>query len=183
MCALCDWFQHAAVSPISDIVDEEVKKEVEEVVQDSLKRAQTVLNLTISSAENIQKYHPRNLDPAAAASPSYQTASILGAGWVIFALMMTLVLVLVWYMVMVLKGMRGQLDLDMETMKGAPPRNTLAFTNPFNPRQPPASSDRLSAGHHRNSHELTPSGSELQISVTGGESDDADSVAIPYNIE
>ena len=39
MCALCDWFQHAAVSPISDIVDEEVKKEVEEVVQDSLKRA------------------------------------------------------------------------------------------------------------------------------------------------
>lgn len=135
-------------------------------MQDSLKRASETINLTISSAENIQRYHPKNLDPTAV----HHTASLLGAGWVMFALFITLVLVLIWYCIMVLKGMRGQLDLDMDTIKGGEPRNKLKFANPFKPSQ------TLAPSHVSYGNDVSPSGSDMVIS---DDASDKDSVNIP----
>jgi len=145
---------------------------VEHTVEDSLKRAQNVLNLTISSAENIRRFHPKNLDP----NQGHQTASFLGAGWVMFALLITMVAVLIWYCIMVLKGMRGQLDLDMDTIKGNEPRNKLQFTNPFNQASQSNSSGTLAPSHVSYGRDLTPSGSDMVIS---DDASDGDSVNIP----
>jgi len=155
----------------SDIADEDLKAEVEQTVEDSLQRAQQVLNLTASSAENIRKFHPRfnPLDPNAVHNlqlyNANQAAQVYGAGAVSFGLVVVLVLVLIAYCFMALKGMRGQLDLDMDTINGAPPRAKLKFTNPFNPERGP--SPELPPSHISYGADLTPSsihGSDLVVS-------------------
>jgi len=145
------------------------------VLQDSLQRASNAINLTLSSAENIGHYHPRDI--------SYHTAPASSAGWVIFGGLLIMGFFAAFFLNMILRGMRGQLDLDMDTLKGGAPRNLLAFTNPFKPAPPrsPAAAAAANLGppthvSYGNSSDLSPGHSDMVISDDGS---DMGSVNIP----
>lgn len=154
----------------SDIEDEKIKAELEHVLQDSLQRASNAINLTLSSAENIGQYHPRDI--------SYSSADASHAGAVIFGGLLIMAFFAGFFVYMILRGMRGQLDLDMDTLKGGAPRNMLAFKNPFKacPRQEPASLSVPTHVSYGNNSDMSPGHSDMVIS---DDASDAGSVNIP----
>jgi len=142
---------------------------LEHVLQDSLQRASNAINLTLSSEHNIGQYHPRDI--------SYHTAPASNAGWVIFGGLLIMGFFAAFFMNMILRGMRGQLDLDMDTLNGGAPRNLLTFKNPFKPG-PPRTPTNLGPPTHVSygNSDLSPGHSDMVIS---DDASDAGSVNIP----